>query len=168
MNDSSLYFVIQEINKRHYSTYSLFFIYRGSQKVTFRMLLKPKNPNQNWVLRGQFSHVLGSAWSCLVLVRNDQKIISRHRLVLLRGVPGTGDRAFAPWLQKHSESHFFGTPCIQICICAYSTLIYMQQQLQIQTATHMNTVAAAAVQTQVSSNLACCVFCVSNIERFDF
>ena len=47
--------------------------YRVSQKkVTFRRLLKPKNPNQNWVLRGQiFSWIwLGRGLvllKCLVL-----------------------------------------------------------------------------------------------------
>ena len=43
--------------------------------VTFRMLLKHKITYQNWVHGGQiFSWTwLGSVWSCLILVRNDQK-----------------------------------------------------------------------------------------------
>ena len=45
------------------------FVHTGCLKnVTHRMLLKPKNPNQNWVLWGRiFSWTrLGSAWSRIV------------------------------------------------------------------------------------------------------
>ena len=51
--------------------------------MTFRMLLKPKNLNQNWVLRGQmFSWTwLGSALVLLCLSKKRQKIFSRHRIV---------------------------------------------------------------------------------------
>ena len=43
--------------------------------MSWRKLLEPKTPNQNWVLWGQiFSWFrLGSAWSCLVVGRNDQE-----------------------------------------------------------------------------------------------
>ena len=40
------------------------------KKVTCRMLLKPENPNQNWVLQVQ---ILQWTWSCWVLERNDLK-----------------------------------------------------------------------------------------------
>ena len=164
MNNSSLYFAILEMNKRYYSTYSLY--YSVSQKSDFQNATEAQKSQPKLSAVGP---IFPCSWSCfIILVKNDQKIILRHRLVRLRGVPGTGDRAFALWLQKHSENNFFGTPWIQICICAFFTSIYLQQQLQIQTATHMNTVAAAAVQTQVSSNLVYCVFCVSHFECFAF
>ena len=45
------------------------------KKVTWRMLLKPENPNQNWVLQVQILQWtwLESVWSCWVLERNDLK-----------------------------------------------------------------------------------------------
>ena len=67
-----------------------------------------KNPHQNWVLRGQIFPWtwIRSGWSCLVLVRNDQKHFSRHRgcrlLVIEQPVQCT------PWVQQHPVSHFFG------------------------------------------------------------
>ena len=52
---------------------------------------------------------LGSTWSCLVLVKNDQKNIFEAQ-----GLPAAGDWACecGTWLQQHSISHFFGTTCI--------------------------------------------------------
>ena len=63
-----------------------------------------RNLNQKWVLRGQIfpSKWLGNAWSCSVLVRNDQK-----NNFQTQGVPATGDWACAPWLQQHFVSAFF-------------------------------------------------------------
>ena len=64
---------------------------------------------QNWVLCGQILPwtSLGKAWSGLVLERNDQ-----HFNFQTQGVPAACDWASALWLQQHSESAFFGTPCI--------------------------------------------------------
>ena len=82
----------------------------------------PKISKPNWVLQGQifpWTWVWG-AWSCPALVKKRPKMINfRQRLVQvwLRGVPATGDWAGAQWLQQHSESRFFGTPCIKRCHC---------------------------------------------------
>ena len=80
---------------------------RCPKKVTNRWR---KNHNQIWVLLGQFFPWtwLGSAWSCLVLVGNDQKTCSRSWMRLRATCDWTG----VPWLQQHSVSNFFGTPCL--------------------------------------------------------
>ena len=72
------------------------------------------NPNQNWVLWGQIFPLtrLGSSWSCLVLVKNDQKNIFQKQ-----GVPTTGDLARALWFNQHTINLFFGTHCITWLIC---------------------------------------------------
>ena len=59
---------------------------------------------ENWVVWGQILPLIWyrSAWSCLVLVRNDQK-----KNFQTQGVPATGDRACAPWLRQHSVNTFF-------------------------------------------------------------
>ena len=91
--------------------------YRVSRtKVSFILPLKPNNPNHKWVLRGQIFiwTQLGIVWSCLVLVRNNQNKNSRHRLVQVL-LPASGDWTDTPWLQQHSEKHFFLSPCRSIC-----------------------------------------------------
>ena len=62
---------------------------------------------------------LGKAWSGLVLVRNDQKINFQTQ-----GTPATCDWASSLWLQQHSESALFGTPCI-----VWKLLTYFVQKL---------------------------------------
>ena len=70
-----------------------------------------KNPHQNWVLRGQIFPWtwIRSGWSCLVLVRNDQKHFSRHR--------GIGYWWLSSLCSVHRGSssillvYFLGTPC---------------------------------------------------------
>ena len=68
---------------------------------------------------------LGSAGSCLVLVRNDKQIISSHRLaqVRLRGVLATG--ASALWIQQFCESHcFLGRPVVTIAVNTHFLLFF--------------------------------------------
>ena len=87
------------------------------------MLLNPKILTKIECCRAKFSHghKLGSAWSCLVLVGNDQKIDFQTQ-----GVSATGDWASALWVQEQSESAFFGTPFIwflgESCVEYYKRL----------------------------------------------
>ena len=68
---------VQSGRLSHYDTRDGLSVFTPStgcpKKVTFRMLLKPKNPDQYWVLQDQIIPWtwLGSAWSELVLVRNE-------------------------------------------------------------------------------------------------
>ena len=68
-------------------------------------------------------------WERLVLLslggKRPTKMISRHKLaqVRFRGVLATGDGEYAPWLQQHSESIFFGTPCIQCILLIHLILL---------------------------------------------
>ena len=69
---------------------------------------------ENWVVWGQILPLIcyRSAWSCLVLVRNDQK-----KNFQTQGVPATGDWACAPWLQQHSVNTFFWNTLIDPKMC---------------------------------------------------
>ena len=53
----------------------------------------PQGVQKNVLIEQNLGLGLGGAWSCLVLVRNDQKIN-----FLTHGVPATGDRSSAPQL----------------------------------------------------------------------
>ena len=105
-----------------------------SQKVTLRMLLKSKNPNPTWVLIGQIFPwtSLDSASSYLVMVRNNQKMISRHRLVQVRLRVVTGGWLGALWLQQQSEIELGSfTPDISTSIpwgCPVVAQLWMQNK----------------------------------------
>ena len=79
-------------------------------KITIRMLLEPKNPDQNWVVWGQIFPWawFGSTWSHLVFVRNNQAWL---KLPVVRGAGlATADWAGAMWFQQHSVSNFLRHP----------------------------------------------------------
>ena len=75
--------------------------------------------NQNWVLLGKILPWtwLGKARSGLVLVRNQKNYFQTQ------GVPVPCDLASALWLQQHSESAFFVTPC---CIWLSNDIIRLK------------------------------------------
>ena len=93
------------------SIWSAYIICYGYIQVVPKKCKNRKNHNQNWVLWGEILPWtwLRKAWSGLVLVRNDRKINFQTQ-----GVLATYDLASALWLQQHSESAFFVTPCMYL------------------------------------------------------
>ena len=87
-----------DYHQHHYCT--------GCPKIN---VLMEQNHYQNWV---RWSYTwpwtwLVGAWSCLVLVSKKRPKTTFQAQVS----PTIGGWACAPWLQQHSISTFFGTPC---------------------------------------------------------
>ena len=59
----------------------------------------------------RLNSTIDMTWGRLILLSLGKK---RPKNAFQAQVPTIGDGARAPWLQQHSISTFFGTPCIYI------------------------------------------------------